>query len=636
MRFPLKVTLIYALVSIAWISTSDHAVRSLFDASAFASIQTYKSWLFVAFTSLMLYLFLAQETRRREHNEAKLAAQQDSIEKLTQAVDQSPASVIVLDTEGRIEYVNKPFEEMSGYSCDEVLHQGLDPKLFNSGKTPQHIYNELWDNLNNGQEWKGELINKHRNGSSYWVRARITPVREDNGLVSHILAVEEDITAEKSQESRISERVNYDNLTELPNKLIAMDRMGQSINHAIRHDQSVVMMYVDIDDLSRINHTLGYDCGDDLITIAAGRIAETVRQTDTVARHSDDEFLVILNQIDTPTDAPWIAEKILSALAKPFNLDGQTVNITGSIGISVFPDDGQDPNELLRHANAAMFAAKDQGGNSYEFYSAQVNEDAHQRMDLEHKLRQALENNELTLSYQPLISLEQGNITEVEALLRWHNPELGQVPTRDFLAIAEASGLILPIGKWVIQQACRQLQQWRQQGLDDMRLMINLSAKQFHDSGLLSTLHENLQACGLNGDSLVLEINERLLSRNQPEVLDILNRIRQLGIRIALDDFGSGQSSLNLIRSFPLDILKIDRETIAALPRKSDKALVQGTLALAREMGLRTVGEGVETTDQRDFLKQQGVDDIQGHLYSPALSPDQVKEYVDNFSATHH
>ncbi|OMH30324.1 bifunctional diguanylate cyclase/phosphodiesterase [Motiliproteus sp. MSK22-1] len=629
MSFPYKITLTYFLFSIAWIASSDHALTVLFDGDDLFAAQTYKSWFFVVFTSIMMLLFLLRETRNREKNEATLAKQRESISKLSQAVSQSPVSVIVANDKGRIEYVNSAFEQVSGYSMKEILD--ANPQLFDQGKNPQAIYDELWNTINAGKQWQGELLNRRKNGTSYWVYAKVSPVQNDEGEITHVLAIEEDITQRKTQENRIKHQANYDNLTELPNRFLAMDRMSQSINNAIRHDHAVVLMFIDLDDFKRINDSLGNEIGDQLISLAASRIAETVRQTDTVARYGGDEFLVILNHLDSPTDAPRVAEKLLSSLGSSFFIEGHELNITASIGMAIFPEDGQDPYELLRNADAAMFAAKDEGGNRYEFHSADVNEAAVERMKVEKKLRLALEHNELSLHYQPLVDMESGRIINAEVLLRWNNPELGLVPPEVFLPLAEATGLIVPIGEWVIQNSCSQLKNWHQHGVEQLSLMINISPRQFGDRNLVRSIVETLDNLELNGNCLELEITETLLLRNQDETRSTLSKLREKGIRIALDNFGSGHSSLSHLKHFPLDTLKIDRSSVGALNLESEKALMEGTLTAARGLGLKTVGEGVETCEQYNYLKHQGIDEVQGFLFTPALPADEFLAYYQSF-----
>lgn len=629
-NFPLKIALIYALVSIAWIATSDNAVEQLFSGHDITVAHTYKGWLFIIFTSIMLWVFLRQEHQRREKTEATLRQQRDSINQLSQAVSQSPVSMFISDYEGRIEYVNSAFEKMSGYSADEVI--GKNPRLLDPSKLPEKTASALWNKLEQGDDWYGEINSRHKEGGSYWVRAHISPVTNEDGVTTHLLAIEEDITEEKNRENRIKHQANYDSLTELPNRFLAMDRMSQAINTAIRHEQSVVLMFIDLDDFKRINDSMGTEIGDQMISIAAGRINETVRQTDTVARYAGDEFMVVLNHLDSPTDAPRVAEKILAGLSHSFFIDGHELNLTASIGMAIFPDDGQDPYELLRNADSAMYAAKDAGGNCYEFYSAEVNEAAIQRMQIERQLRTALDNQELSLHFQPLVDMSSGQINSAEVLLRWENPTLGKVQPDIFLPLAEATGLIVPIGEWIIEQSCAQLQQWQQQGLKELGLMINISHRQFTDINFSRHLLTALDNYELDGRLLELEVKEGILLRDTERTRSVLDRLRKRGIRIALDNFGTGQSSINNLRDFPFDTLKIDRSYINQLLSKdSDQALIQATLNMAKGLGMKTVGEGVESSDQYDLLKSQGIDQVQGFLFTPALPADGFMEYYRDF-----
>ncbi|HEY5718357.1 MAG TPA: EAL domain-containing protein [Motiliproteus sp.] len=626
--FPLRISLLYALFAALWIAASDQLVTTLF--SDISIVHTYKGWAFVIITSVLLYGLLQHEINRRERAESALQTQQDELHKLSLAVSQSPVSVIVADINGKIEYVNHAFEKMTGFDCDEAL--GNNPRIFNSGKTPKAVYDELWNTIRDGQPWEGELMNQRKDGHTYWVHARISPVTRDTGEVTHFLAIEEDITLRKAQEHQIRHQANYDSLTELPNRFLAMDRMSQAINAAIRNDQTVVLMFIDLDNFKQINDSLGHDVGDQLITLAAGRIRETIRQTDTVARYGGDEFVVILTSIETADDASRVAEKVLTSLASPYRIEGRELALTASIGMAVFPEDGQDPYELLRHADAAMFGAKDEGGNRYEFHSAAINDAAMERMEVEQHLRRALENRELSLNYQPLVDVRSGKIASAEALLRWDNPVLGRVAPDRFIPLAEATGLIIPIGEWVIRSGCAQLKRWREEGLGELKLAINLSPRQFNDTHLLRTITKALEENDIKGEQLEFEITEGVLMRNQEDTCLLLEKLRRMGIRISLDDFGTGYSSLSYLKRFPFDSLKIDRSFITdVLEESEDQALVRATLTMAGGLGLTTVGEGVETLEQLKFLRSEGVAAIQGFYYSPALPAEKFRDYVLNF-----
>lgn len=631
MGFPFKIATIYATFSILWISLSDQLVASLFP-DAITQIQTYKGWAFVACSSVLILLLLQHEARRRQHAQAQLDKGSRELHKLSLAVAQSPVSVIITDTQGRIEYVNQAFEKISGYSREEAL--GENPCIFNSGKTANATYELLWQAINSGQPWEGELMNQRKDRKPYWVQAGISPVTDDSGKITHFLAIEEDISLRKAQEHQIKHQANYDSLTELPNRFLAMDRMSQAINASIRNNQTVVVMFIDLDNFKQVNDSLGHDTGDQLITLAAARIRETVRQTDTVARYGGDEFLVVLSDLESPDDASRVAEKILSMLASPYNINQRQLSITASIGMSLFPDDGQDPYELLRHADAAMFGAKDEGGNRYEYHSASANDAALERMEVEQQLRRALERQELSLHYQPLVDTHTNKIISAEALLRWDNAELGSIPPDQFIPLAEATGLILPIGNWVIETALKQLKQWRDNGLVDLKLSINISPRQFQDPGLIRTIQSTLQELDLPGTLLELEVTENLLVRNQKETQKILNKFQQMGISIALDDFGTGFSSLSYLKNFSFNTLKIDRSFIKELlDQPQDQALVKATLTMAKGLGLNTVGEGVETDEQLAFLRQHGLDVVQGFLFSAPLPPQQFEQLLHDHPA---
>lgn len=626
MSFPLRVAAIYATFSVLWIILSDQLVEILFP-NNITSIQTYKGWAFVFFSSLLILVLLSRELQRRNRAEAQLQANSRQLTKLSQAVSQSPVAIFITDLAGTIEYVNDAFIRTTGLLRDEAI--GAQPGLFRSSKNAGNLLAEIEDAMLQGGSWEGELINQRKDKSPYWVQSGISPVRGDEGQITHFLHIEEDISLRKAQANRIKHQANYDSLTELPNRFLAMDRMSQAINVAIRHQQPVVVMFVDLDNFKQINDSLGHDVGDQLITLAASRIRETVRQTDTVARYNGDEFLIILTDLASADDASRVAEKVLSMLASPYRIDGRELSLTASIGIALFPEDGQDPYELLRHADAAMFGAKDEGGNRYEYYSAEVNRAAIERMEIEQRLRRALENDELYLEYQPLVDLASGKVCTVEALLRWKNPTLGQIPPAQFIPLAEATGLILPIGDWVIREALNQLSRWNAEGLEGFKLSINISPRQFSSPTLTRTITEQLQNLEIAGEQLELEVTENLLMRNQQETKRTLKQLRELGISLALDDFGTGYSSLSYLKSFSFDTLKIDRCFIQdLLLHPQDQALVNAALTLADGLGLKTVGEGIETAEQRDYLHQHGLKIAQGYLYSRPLNPEQLENFV--------
>ena len=625
MTFPVKTAAIYAAFAILWISLSDTAVQLLF-ADDSTHIQPYMGWAFVFFSSLLILILLSRELHKRNAEQARSTASSQQLTRLSQAVSQSPVSIIITDTQGNIEYVNQAFERISGFSRDEAI--GKNPRILRSNKTPAATYTSLWKTLSDGEPWEGELLNQRKDRSLYWVQAGISAVRDDKGDITHFVSIQEDISLRKAQEHEIKHQANYDALTELPNRFLAMDRMGQAINAAIRHDQTVVVMFIDLDNFKQINDNHGQDSGDQMIAMAASRIQQAIRQTDTAARFGGDEFMVILNDLESSDDASRVAEKVLSKLAAPYKIDDKNLSITASIGMAIFPSDGQDPYELLRNADAAMFGAKDDGGNRYAFHSEAINKSSAKRMAVEKQLRLALANNELHLHYQPIVDIKSGKITAVEALLRWDNPELGSISPAQFVPLAEATGLILPIGDWVIRTALTQIKSWHDAGLTDLKLSINISPRHFGSPDLSRTISQTLEQLGLPGELLELEITESLLLRNQEDTLKALQKLRKLGIRIALDDFGAGISSLTHLKDFPFDSLKINRSFMhAILDQPQDQALIKATLAMTQGLGIDTVAKGIETQEQLEFLSQQGLSRIQGHLYSAALPAQEFEGY---------
>ncbi|MFT5719739.1 MAG: diguanylate cyclase (GGDEF)-like protein/PAS domain S-box-containing protein [Motiliproteus sp.] len=625
MTFPVRMAAIYAVFTTLWLSLSDYILETAF-ADYGAQIEPYKDSAFIFCSSLLILSLLSLELRRRNYQYAKSAADRQQLLQLSQAVSQSPVSIMITDTRGRIEYVNTAFERISGFSSHQAI--GQTPRILRSNKTPAATYARLWETLSNGEHWEGELMNQHSNKSAYWIKAGISPIKNADNEVTHFVSIQEDISLRKAQEHQVTHQPNYDPLTELPNRFLAMDRISQAINSAIRHDQQVVVMFIDLDNFKQINDDFGQDCGDQLMAGVASRIQQAIRLTDTAARFGGDEFMVILSDLDSADDASRVAEKVLSSLAMPFKIEGNELSLTASIGIAVFPNDGQDPYELLRQADAAMFGAKDEGGNGYLFHSKALGTSSATRIKVDERLPLALENHELSLEYQPVIDSRSGRVTAVEALLRWDNPELGRVSPEQFVPLAEATGLILPIGAWVIHQVLTQLKRWHDAGLTDFRLSINISPRHFGSPDLSRTITQLLEQLQLPGERLELEVTESLLLSNQDDTLKALKKLRQRGIRIVLDDFGSGQSSLTHLKVFPFDGLKINRSTISGISdQPQDRALIKATLTMAQSLGLETVAKGIETQEQLDFLSQQGLHTVQGHLYSPALSAQAFEQY---------
>ncbi|WP_181179147.1 putative bifunctional diguanylate cyclase/phosphodiesterase [Methylibium rhizosphaerae] len=432
-----------------------------------------------------------------------------------------------------------------------------------------------------------------------------------------------EIDERRRAEQRLAHQAQYDSLTDLPNRMLAMDRLSQAMLAAQRGGHHVVLIFLDLDDFKKVNDTLGHPAGDALLVQAAARLRHAVRAGDTVARHGGDEFLVILGGLTAPEDAEVIAEKILRAFAPPFSVGENEVVVSPSLGLAVYPDDGDEGSLLLRNADLAMYDAKDSGRNTFRYFNQQVHDSSVQRLAIEHSLRSAASRDEFELVYQPLVAAAGGQVVGAEALLRWRSAEHGYVLPDHFISVAEHTGLIVDIGDWVLRTACEQLRAWHDAGWSGLHMAVNVSPRQFRGDRLLRSVRECLAVHRFAPGGLQVEVTEGLLIRNQPEVHDMLAALSGLGVRLAMDDFGTGYSSLSYLKRFPFDAIKIDRgfvRDVASDP--DDRALVIAAIRMGKGLGLSVVAEGVETEQQRAFLAEQGCDVLQGFLFGAPLPAD--------------
>lgn len=532
--------------------------------------------------------------------------------------------VLITDTDVNIVAVNKAFTEITGYSEAEVL--GKNPRILKSGRHDRTFYSNMWSLLLQRGEWKGEISGRRKNGEVFPKWQTITGIHDDDGNLTHYVSVFSDISHIKESEEQLHHLAHHDSLTGLPNRLLLNARLEHSLQHAGREGCSVAVMFLDLDHFKKINDSFGHPVGDQLLQMVAGRLLQSVRKDDTVARLGGDEMTVILGSLDDPNYAATAAKNILERLVKPFQLKGQDVFVSASIGISVYPQDGKDPTTLLKNADTAMYMAKNEGRNRYHFYSQELTQKACETLTLESQLHRALERDELLLHYQPQISLHDGSIVGVEALLRWQHPEIGMVSPDRFIPIAEENGLIEPIGKWVLQTACSQAKAWQDQGLARVRMSVNLSGKQLAQASIVDEVREVLETTGLPPSILELELTESSVMNRAGQAANTLDALRALGTTIAIDDFGTGYSSLAYLKRFPVDRLKIDRSFVRDIPQDAnDVALAKAIIALAHSLNLNVVAEGVETEEQRQLLKAIGCEEMQGFLFSaPRVASDLV------------
>ncbi len=556
-----------------------------------------------------------------------IAQEQSALRKLSSAVEQSPASVIITNTGGIIEYVNRAFVEITGISAESAL--GKTPRILKSGLTPDHVYADLWNTITAGRVWTGELHNRRGDGRLYWEFVTIAPVRNERNVITHYVAVKEDISVRKEYEERLFRQANFDPLTGLPNRALAMDRLQQMLRTAHRGEGMVVVMFLDLDNFKNINDTLGHETGDRLLLEVGNRLASAVRENDTVARLGGDEFLILLSECKRLQDGEAVAEKMLSVLNHPVSVAGRELLVTPSIGMSLYPRDGVSVDLLLRNADAAMYQAKAAGRNTYRHYTAELNAQIQARLELEAELRFALERQELRLAYQPLVDPRTRLPVGAEVLLRWNNPRLGEVPPEEFIPLAEELGLIVEIGRWVLEQGCHRMRLWQQEHGLPLTLAVNISSRQVCSGELLGLVRQVLYRNDFDPALLELEITEHLLLDNSGEVRETLNGLRSLGVRLSIDDFGTGYSALNYLKRFPLNVLKIDRSFVSeGVNKESDATLIRSIVGMARGLGLEVVGEGVESSAQHQLMLECGVDRLQGFLFSRPLGETDFSAYL--------
>ncbi len=558
---------------------------------------------------------------KREIDERRKA--EENLRKLSLAVEQSPASVVITDKRGVIEYINPKFLKITGYSTEEII--GRDSSILNSGLTPKETYRALWDKLTKGKEWRGEFHNKKKNGETFWEYASVSPIRATDGSVTHYLAVKEDITLRKNYESELEHQANYDSLTGLANRVLARDRLDQAIKRARREGSLVGLLFIDLDHFKKVNDTLGHAAGDDILVETALRLRSCMREQDTVSRHDDyselgtiarlggDEFTVILHGLRNPLDAEIVADRILKACAIPFLAKGQELFLSASIGITICPDDTEDSEDLMRNADAAMYHAKEEGRGTSRFFKKEINDIAQERLRMENELRHGFAHGEFELFFQPLFDSLNNTLEGAEALLRWRSPSRGLVSPDEFIPLVEDTGLIIPIGEWVLRTACEQVAAWQSYSGKPLYVSVNLSTRQFQNN-LVEIVSKTLKETSLSPEYLKLEITETVLLQETENTKAIIQAIHDMGVQFSIDDFGTGYSSLSYLRSYPFNYLKIDRSFIQNVTtNKSDASLVESIIAMALNLDLKVVAEGIETDEQYAFVKKAGCDIAQGY-----------------------
>lgn len=571
-----------------------------------------------------VFIAILRDITERKRMETALHAKGEQLRLSGKIFENTQEGILVTDAQGNILSVNQAFVAVTGFSMDEAV--GSKPNLLNSGRHDQAFYREMWSTLAAEGQWRGEIWNRRKSGEIYPEWINISAIRDDEGIISHYVAIFSDISKVKENEERLRRLAHFDQLTGLPNRFLFQDHSELALAQAARKGRQVALMFLDLDRFKIINDTLGHRAGDTLLIEVARRLAACLRAGDTLSRFGGDEFNAVLPDLDNGNAAACVADKLIEALAHPFQIDGKELHVTTSIGIAIYPQDGQQLEQLSRAADAAMYRAKEHGRNTYRFYEADGRDEAlSRRFHLENQLRRALDRGEMSLVYQPEVDIESGGVTGMEALLRWRHPELGDVSPEEFIPLAEEIGVISTLGAWGLREACLQNKAWQDIGFDPMWVSVNLSPSQLRDRRLVETVRNVLAETGLEGHWLEFELTEGALMQNIEEGIDILNALKQLGVRISIDDFGTGHSSLAYLRQLPVDTLKIDRSLVAHIAtNEGDAAISRTIVALAHNLNLRVVAEGIESAAQFNMLREFQCCDAQGFYFSRPLPPDRI------------
>jgi diguanylate cyclase (GGDEF)-like protein/PAS domain S-box-containing protein len=552
--------------------------------------------------------------------------------RLQELLDGIDAIVWEADTGMGFTFVSHQAQRMLGYS---LARWTQEPDFWREIILPddrESAVGELLEQLKDGQGRDMEYRVRTAAGKVVWIHGRVSVVRDKDGRITGLRGLMVDITAIKEAERKLVQLASYDELTGLPNRSLLQDRLRQSMAQADRSGGMVALLFVDLDRFKNINDSLGHDIGDGILQTAAGRLIGVVQEVDTVARSGGDEFMLMLSDVDRIEEITLVAQNAIEALAQPFTVGEHELFMTASIGISVYPRDGTDVQTLLKDADAAMYRAKEGGKNRFEFFTAEMNAAAVHQLQFENMLRQALARKEFVLYYQPQADVDTGQLVGVEALVRWQHPELGMVPPLEFIPLMEETGLIVPLGEWILETACRQAVAWRAAGLPELRMAVNVSVRQFSQSDLPQIVERILRETGLPSSMLKLELTESLFMQETEVVAEVIQALRKLGVRLSVDDFGTGYSSLSYLRRFPVTSVKIDQSFVRSINTDpASAALVRSIIGMAHELRLRVIAEGVETEGQLHFLASHRCDEIQGYLLGRPMPEDECAAFIQGF-----
>ncbi len=603
-RDALRTALLYGLLAVFWLLVTDHLLNSYFDDSAqLVRWQQVNGYVFALVSAVLIFFARARLFDFLGMNPGLKRQLQDR-ERLRQAAvvfDCTREGVLVSDSRGVIVHVNRALVEITGYPAEEVL--GRRPNMFKSGRHGPAFYQAMFKTIDERGEWHGEIWNRRKSGEVYPQWQTVRSITDDKGQVSHYVAVFSDISAIKNSQTELARLVHHDPLTDLPNRLLFTDRTEQALASAQRHQTGCALLMIDLDHFKIINDSLGHNVGDLLLKAVAERLLRVFGKGFTVARLGGDEFAVLVDSCEHASQAAGLAQQVLEVMKGPFDVDRHQLLISASVGISVFPGDALNAEQLLRNADSALFKAKSSGREGYALYTEELTAHAQYRVEVASDLRRALEQHELRVYYQPVHNLKTSRLIGVEALVRWEHPLRGLLSPGEFIPIAERTGLIAEIDAWVLEQACWQMVQWQAAGVELSFVAVNISSRLFARPELFSLVSTVLADTGLDPALLELEVTESAVMDNSQVALEQMHRLRVLGLRLAIDDFGTGFSSLLRLKRLPVQKLKIDQGFVAGLPGDNDDvAIVRAVIALGQSMGLEVHAEGIEQVEQAQFL----------------------------------
>jgi diguanylate cyclase (GGDEF)-like protein/PAS domain S-box-containing protein len=620
-RPALRIAVIYGVVVACWILINSGIPFKLVPGVEIGTgelMLAWVGWFFAAATSWLIYLLVIKSLADVHHAE-------EAVRVRDRAIESSGNGIIITNAiapDNPIEYVNPAFEQITGYGRAEII--GKNCRFLTRDDRAQPELETVRVAIREKRECQVIMRNYRKDGSLFWNSLHIAPVPDENGVVTHFVGVQNDITQIRSYQDELEHQASHDVLTGLPNRHLLDDRLKQAISQSQRQGGVVAVAYVDLDSFKLVNDSLGHSAGDQLLRTVAERIRSCLRQFDTVARYGGDEFILVVHDVSGGDRIPGFLHRILESVSKPFQLDKRELFITCSIGVSLYPRDGTDVETLIKNADAAMFRAKQHGRNNVHFYTAELNTKVTDRLSLAADLHRALERNELFLNYQPQVDSRTGLIIGAEALIRWKHPVRGMVSPGLFIPVAEETGMILPIGAWVIETACAQAREWLRGETSLRTISVNVSVQQFMRKDLVESLAKVIRIAQLDAGALELEVTESLIMNNADEFVATLKKLKDAGIKLAIDDFGTGYSSLNYLKRMPVDRLKVDQSFVRDINKDPESATVtEAIISLGHSLKLKVIAEGVESAEQLEFLRLRGCDEFQGYYFSRPIAAEQ-------------